>query len=367
MSTRIMMLITGLTLGGAETQALRIMTGLARRGYRLRVVSMLPPRAYTDEFAAAGIDVLRLDMTRGKPRPYDLIRARNLIAAWRPHTLLNFMHHAILLGRLAGRWAGCDRIVSSIRNMHLGGQTRRWALKATRSLDTMTTTNSRLAAEDFVARGIVSPKRMVYIPNGIDLSEYGSQARRAEIRNELGVKDGEFLWLSVGRLETQKNHAALIDAFATLPVERHILAIVGIGPLRADLERRALGHGVAGRVRWLEWRRDVPDLMVASDALVSSSLWEGTPNVVIEAQASGRPVVATDVGGVREVVTHRIGGLIIPPNDVPALSLAMRELAGIDPTERLGMGLAGRNALESRYGLERVLDAWEQILTEDKT
>ncbi len=118
------------------------------------------------------------------------------------------------------------------------------------------------------------------------------------------------------------------------------------------------------KVRFLGVRRDVPDLMNAADAYVMSSAWEGMPMVLLEAEACGLPVVATDVGGNSEVILNNKSGYIVPPGDSEALAAAIVKMMALSEAERRAMGRAGRAHIEANYSLERVVDQWEELYRE---
>jgi len=139
-------------------------------------------------------------------------------------------------------------------------------------------------------------------------------------REHLGLEPGERLVLTVGRLVEQKNHGLAIRALARVPDA--VLAIAGDGPLRPSLERVAAEEGVNGRVRFLGVRPDVRALMGDADAIVLSSRWEGLPLSALEALASGTPLVATDVRGLRELVTDGQDALLVP-EEPEALAAAL--------------------------------------------
>jgi len=142
-------------------------------------------------------------------------------------------------------------------------------------------------------------------------------------RAELGLEPGTQLVLAVGRLVEQKNHELAIRAIASVPDT--VLAIAGDGPLRPHLERVADEEGVDGRVRFLGVRPDARALMGAADAIVLSSHWEGLPLSALEALASGTPLVATDVRGLRELVVDDQDALLVP-EEPEALAAALRRV-----------------------------------------
>ena len=361
MSRRIVFFITGLGLGGAEAQTVRVVERLRGGGRDVRVLTMLDPTAHTDRLDAAGVPWSSLGMRRGRGGPSDLIVTRRVLRDMRPSVLVNFMHHAIVLGRIAGRMAGVPRIISSIRNANLGGVGRRAVLTVTGGLDDVTTTNSRCAAGAFVKKRVVPAGKMVYVPNGIDLDGFGTDVAgsRRRVRAELELAEDEFVWIAVGRLEKQKDYPNLLEAFAGLESK---LLVVGAGPDQQDLVERAHRLGLADRVRWLGRRTDVPRLLAAADGMALASAWEGTPNVVIEGQATRLPIVATDVGGVREVVADGRTGFVVPAGNAIAFREAMARLEQFPAMERRAMGEHGRDVVESEYSLTAVVAMWENLM-----
>ena len=363
----IIFLITGLAYGGAETQLVNLAIRLKERGWDVRVVSMLPPQAFTEELKEAGIPLATLNMRRGVADPRAVFRLVKILREWRPQILTSFMFHANLLGRLAGRLAGIPVNVSSIRNENFGGLWRDRIIRLTDWMGDVTTTNSKLAADNLIKRGVVPRERIRVIPNGLVLDKFTVKySNRPEFRQQLGVAEGDFLWLAVGRLEEQKDYPTLLQAFKALMQGGHKtqLRVAGQGPLLEDLRQQTVGLGIADYVVFLGLRRDIPLLLDAADGFVLSSAWEGLPNVVMEAMAATKPVVATSVGGVPELVQEGVNGYIVPPGDSEALAAAMVKMMTLPEAERRAMGRAGRAHIEANYSLERVVDQWEALYQE---
>ncbi len=320
---RTVLVTNGLARGGAETQLVRLAAALRARGDAVRILSILPTAAFADEVAALGVGVTVL-APGARPGAAALVAAAVAdLRRDRPDVLVSFVYQADVLARVAGRLAGVPVIVSSLRDERAGAgaqggraRARELLLRATDGLATLTTTNSTAAAERFARRGVVSPRRLRVVPNGLDAGAVArGSAVRDRVRAVLGAPPGALVWLAAGRLAAQKDHATLLGALAARPGER--LWIAGEGPLRAELERRAADLGVADRVALLGLRDDLPDLLAGCDALALSSAWEGLPNVVLEAMAAARLVVATRVGGVAELVREGVTGALCPPATCP--------------------------------------------------
>jgi glycosyltransferase involved in cell wall biosynthesis len=172
------------------------------------------------------------------------------------------------------------------------------------------------------------PRRVRVVLNGIDPREF----RRAEdvasrIRASLGADPGDVVLGAVGRLERQKRFDVLLDAMKLLLAHRPRLRlfVAGDGSLRRDLEDQVRRLGLADRCQLLGHRPDVCEVYQAFEVLVQSSDYEGTPTVLVEAMALEIPVVATDVGGTRELLQQGIHGLLVPPRDPAALAAAIEK------------------------------------------
>jgi glycosyltransferase involved in cell wall biosynthesis len=214
-----------------------------------------------------------------------------------------------------------------------------------------------------VELGRARPDRVQFMPNGLDLEHFRPDpVEREAARVSLGV-GGRFVWLAAGRIEEAKDYPNLLRAVAALADRRPdvLLLIAGQGTLEGEVRALAVELGLAERVRFLGIRPDIASLMNAADAYAMSSRWEGMPLVLQEAAAVGLPVVATDVGGNAEVVCQGESGYLVPAKDPPALAAAMLEVMGLSPSRRHEMGQRGRSHVESRFGMEQVLDRWEAL------
>jgi glycosyltransferase involved in cell wall biosynthesis len=362
---RIMLVTNTLVRAGAEKQLVNLALGLRRVGHDVAVLTILPPEAHTETLERAGIALFR-----AKPVPpvrglASILSARAVMRRWRPDVLVSFVYQANVLGRVAGRLAGVPAVVSSMRNEWFGGTGRRRDLimRLTDPLATLSTTNSAIAAERIVARGVTTADRLVVIPNALDVDDLVPTRERAEVRDQLGVAHGEFLWLAVGRLEAQKDFATLVAAFGLVEHLAHMrLAIAGDGSERRRLEQMVRHMGLDDRIALLGLRDDVVDLMHAADGLVASSRYEGLPNVVMEAMAAALPVVATDVGGTPELVEDGITGLLVPPASPMRLAAAIDRIAALPAEARIAMGEAARCSVIERGDAASVLGQWVELL-----
>jgi glycosyltransferase involved in cell wall biosynthesis len=182
------------------------------------------------------------------------------------------------------------------------------------------------------------------------------------MREEMGAGD-EFIWITAGRLAPAKDYPNLLRAFA-LVTKSHALTqlwVAGEGDADEVSQLTALAEelGSRGRVRWLGLRRDMPALLDAADGFVLGSAWEGMPLALGEAMAMEKPVVATDVGGVREMAGD--AGAIVPSKDPESLSKAMLELMRSTAAARAALGRSGRERIQSRFSIDAKADEWEPL------
>jgi glycosyltransferase involved in cell wall biosynthesis len=219
--------------------------------------------------------------------------------------------------------------------------------------------------QQLVRRG-ADAARVTVILNAIDPDQFRRRpGRRAGVRAELGYDDRDLVIGAVGRLEPQKRFDLLLEALARLRGRWPALqvAIAGDGSLRAELAARAARLDVADRCAWLGHRDAVGDLHHAFDLFVQSSEYEGTPNAVLEAMAMETPIVATDVGGTRELVGDRVHALLVPPRDPDSLAGAI-DAALSDPAAARHRAVAARRRVEMELSFPARTRALESVYEE---
>jgi glycosyltransferase involved in cell wall biosynthesis len=351
---KVLLLTTGLALGGAERQVMLLAKGLRERGWSTKVVSMLPPLALVGELEAADVQVISLAMRPGVPDPRAVLRLARILRRWRPQVLHSHMVHANLLARVTRLVAPVPVLISTAHSVFEGPRWREWAYRLTDPLCSLTTNVSQVAVDRYTQVGAVPESKILYVPNGIDTER---------ISPRVGEAAGRFLWLAVGNLRPPKDYANLLTAWDR--VHRHpcapLLWIAGEGDCRATIERLAAHGGYGDSVRLLGARDDVPQLMRQAHSFVMSSSWEGLPMALLEASAAALPIVTTAVGGTADVVCDQESGFVVPPRDPDSLADAMLRMMELAPRTRMEMGRCGRERVCLRYGIERVLDTWENL------
>jgi glycosyltransferase involved in cell wall biosynthesis len=361
---RILFLSTSMGMGGADQQLLSAAQVLRTRGHEVLIVSLTPLGPMGLEARSLGIPTESLEMRRGVPDPRGLVRLLRLARTWRPDVLHSHMFHANLMARALRLLIPVPIMVSTIHNIYEGGPLRMAAYRLTNGLVDHITIISEAAANRFITEGIVPRELLTVVPNGIDTDRMQNVApgTRESLRRALGLGD-EFVWLAVGRFEDAKDYPNMLRGFAQVHA-RHpqvVLLLVGRGSLQPETEALTQSLGLAAAVKFLGVRRDVPEVMSATDGYVMSSAWEGMPMVLLEAAAAGLPIVATRVGGNQEVVRDEETGFLVPARDPEALARAMSRLMGLSVTQRRSMGNQGQEHVRVNYGLNRVAERWEQV------
>lgn len=199
----------------------------------------------------------------------------------------------------------------------------------------------------------IPAEKISVIANRVDASRYRKSDRRDALRGSLGFAGSHHLMTVVATLKTQKGHAVLLSAMAEIAGKHpHLrLLIAGDGELRGELEAQTRELHLENQVHFLGTRQDIPDVLAASDSFVLPSLWEGLPMALIEAMASGLPVVATEVSGTREVMIPNETGLLVPPGDAPRLAQAMDFILS-NPDRARAMGAAARQRVEAHFSAQ---------------
>ncbi|NNE10433.1 MAG: glycosyltransferase, partial [Gemmatimonadetes bacterium] len=264
---------------------------------------------------------------------------RDMLATWQLYRMLRRRRYDIvhthsskigIIGRLAARFAGVPHVVHTAHGWgfhdHMAGWLRwiyvsleKLVLPMTDQLVTVSDETTRVG----LAAGIGRAEDYALIRSGIPTGEFhADEARGAEVRAELGIANDRVVIGTVGRLSPQKNPLDFVRVAAAVCAkhERAHFVSIGEGPLRAEVEAAIREAGLEGRISLLGLRDDVPDLMRAMDLYIMTSLWEGLPRVVVQALATGVPVISYDVAGTKEIVRDGKNGFLVPPGDWESLA-----------------------------------------------
>ena len=351
-------------LGGAERMIVGLAEELRRRGHR--VVPIVPRDEKRgvwlyDTLSARGFAPEAFHMTS----PYDWRLFRQLASIIRQRQVDVLHSHEFYMGVAGGLVAkvlGRGHVITMHGSHYFAERKlRARALRFVAKLgDGIVGVSAATAKELHDVLGL-GPDVVHRIDNGIAF-EAGDAAAP---RRELGLRDGEQLILSIGRLSPEKGHAVMVKALAELAASADGVppwraAIAGGGPEEAPVGALVESAGLGARVRLLGRREDVSSLHAAADIFVLPSLSEGLPLALLEAMNAGAAIVASDVGGIPEVVTHGETALLCPPGDPSALAATIRRLLG-DPGERKRLGAAARRLVRERYDIAKMVDQYERL------
>jgi glycosyltransferase involved in cell wall biosynthesis len=306
-------------------------------------------------------------------RPRDikaLLRLYRILRLECPQIVHTHTAKAGFLGRLAARLAGVPVVVHTYHGHILHGYygpLKSWLLlQMERGLGRITdrlVTVSASVKEDLIAYRVAPAEKISVIPLGLDLKPFfDCLSLKGEFRGELGLDPGVRLVGILGRMFPIKNHRLFLESAARAAEQETNVrfVIVGDGILRSEMERYAQDLGIHQKVTFTGWRRDLPRIYADLDLLVVSSDNEGTPVSAIEAMASGRPVVATRVGGLPDLVHDGETGYLVPAKQPEALAAAMLKL--IRNSQRAEqMGRAAQLSVKERFSLNRLVSDTEGL------
>ncbi|MDR3647635.1 MAG: glycosyltransferase [Acidimicrobiales bacterium] len=363
---RVLLLIKGLGLGGAERLLVDVVAARDRERFDYEVAYVLAAQdALVPAMEATGVPVHDL----GGSASADLrwtAALRRLLVRGRFDVLHSHLPYTAALGRLVAltlpRRSRPVLVYTEHSLWNKAAVVTKAFNRATVGVDQALVVVS-VAARDALPVTLRSRARVVV--HGVDRTRFTPllkqrTALRRVVRDELGVADDEVLALTVANLRSEKGYDVLLEAArltvaAGAPVR---FFSVGRGPLLADLERAADAGGLAGHLRFLGARTDTPRLMAGADLFVLPSHQEGLPVALMEAMSAGLPVVATTVGGVPDVITDGVEGLLVPPGRAELLAEAVQRLAR-DPAlrTRLADASSQRSALFDVRGAARAIES----------
>jgi glycosyltransferase involved in cell wall biosynthesis len=199
--------------------------------------------------------------------------------------------------------------------------------------------------------------KITVICNGVDVKRYHRPVDKIGVRDQLGLKADADLISVVATLKEQKGHRYLVEALPSIVPQHpdlHVL-FIGDGELREELQAQVERLNLGDHVHFLGNRSDVPELLAASDLFVLPSLWEGLPMALLEAMASGLPIVATEVSGTVQAMIPNETGILVPPGDAQQLAQAIEQLFS-DPAQAQAMGAAARRRVQEEFSAQKQAD-----------
>lgn len=356
---RVLVLIKGLGIGGAERLIAEGATNWDRRRFDYRVAYFLPWKdQLVDEVAGRGVKVDCLGSNRGLG-VLAYRRLRSLISEWRPDIVHCHLPTTGILARLA---TGRPVVYTEHNIAGSYRQPTRLVNRLTYGRNAAVIAVSEAVAESLV--GYPGPTPRV-IPNGVSVSV--SPTEIEEVRSELGLEPGQDLVVHVGNIRPHKGHENLIRATRHIVAKDPNVLVVSVGAEKYDgdlvrVRESASSAGVSEHIRFMGRRENARTFLAAADVVVNPADVEGLPLAILEALALGRPVVATAVGGVPSVVMDRVTGLLVPPGDPEALAVGVLE--ALDSPDAKSWGQAGSDLVAAGYGIARMIADYEKLYGE---
>jgi glycosyltransferase involved in cell wall biosynthesis len=362
---RVLCVIPSFITGGAERIVLDLMHFLDRQRFDIATISLFPysGMVFEREAADAGLQVFYLSKRIG-PSLNILTQLNSVVRAFRPdvlHSHLYIMHYVLPVCL----WNNVPVRVHTLHNPVDIKMPEKWRQMLYRSafqrfnFRPISISSSVRAS----ARALCDPIESPIIYNGTDTSRFRNNTNeRLAWRAGHSVAPDAWVYVNIARLHRQKNHRLLIEAFRDVVehIPHALLLLVGSGAQRAEIEQQVAALGLQQKVLLLGDRRDIEDILNASDALVSTSDCEGFGITVVEAMAAGRPVVATAVGGVPESMAHGKTGFLVPPGDRQQLVKAMLVLHANQDLARW-MGDQGRRVAREKFDVREMARQYGQL------
>lgn len=364
---RVTFVVPDLAAGGAERHVTTLVEHLDPARVQARVVCLGEQGALFAD-AAAWVPATAYGHSK-RQMLRSVWRLARELRATRTDVVVLRGYSAEIVGRLAAVLARVPHRVIWVHNSSDLGERGRVRALSDRVLGPVTSAWFGVAEQQrgYLTGELGFPAERVHIIyNGVDPALHrpaADGAVRDRVRAGLGLADDEVAIGILAAMRPEKDHATLLRAAARVVAEdeRARFVLVGDGALRPDLERQAVQLGLGDRVVFAGYRSDVSDVLEALDVFVLSSWSECLPMSVLEAMASGRPVVCTDVGGIPEVVEEGRSGFLVPPRDEVRLAGRLLELVR-SPELRHGLGTRGRERIEADFTLARSVRETERVL-----
>ena len=363
---KILQIVDGFRMGGAENKLWELVERLDPAKYQNLIANVGPAGPLEERFLKLGVPVFQCQ----RRHRFDLTPFRQIhkiVKARRIDIVQTTLFWADFVGTLAARAAGAPVVISwetvshEDNPYHHPWQRRAGYRLAMHFADKVVAVSHEIKQSLIRRRGL-HPDKIEVIHYGVDLEKFHPN-EKANKRNELGFTDGEIAIAIVARLEEVKGHRYYLEAFSKAASKHPNVStiLVGDGSCRPALEKMAQEAGLNGRLRFLGIRHDISEILNAVDLLVLPAIaGEGLPNVVLEAMACGKPVIATAVGGTSEAVRHGENGFVVSPKDIAAMQNALNELL----SNRAKISQFGKNSraiAEKEFSLQKQIADFENL------
>jgi len=375
-------IITRLDKGGSAENTFLTLKGLDKSRYEVSLIAGPvedPSQDRRNQIEESGVSYIQVPQLRRNINFFfdfpALLKIRRLLKRDKPDIVHTHTSKAGLLGRLAARLAGIPSIIHTPHGHVFFGyfgalKTKMFVLLeklASRITDKIIALTPREKA-DYLRYKVAEEDKLVVIPSGIELHkcQYPPKEERSKLRRELGIPDRSAVVGTAGRLVPVKGSGFLLQAVGQVISEHPdtYLVFAGDGPLRKNLAKDAVDMGLAKKIIFTGWRDDMARVLSVFDVFCLPSLNEGMGRVLVEAMALGKPVVASDAGGIPDLIIPGKNGILVPPQDPEELARQIRFLIE-NREEREKLGRAGKemaSAYSDEVMVKKIAELYEKAL-----
>ena len=367
---RLLHVVDGFRMGGAENKLAELIERLDRQTFDQYLANVGPDGPLYERFKSTGVPIYQCQR-RNRFDIKPILKLKKLMHEKQIDIVQTTLFWADFSGILAAKLARVPVVLSWETVTHEGDPyhyklQRKIGYKLAMKFASGIIAVSHEIKDSLIRRRGIPPDMIHVIHYGVDLNTFSLNGNPGKKREELGFSHDQIVIGIVARLEAVKGHKYFIEAFHQLaPKYRQMYAVlIGDGSQKENLKKLVDKYQLQDRVRFLGIRRDIPELLHAIDIFVLPSIaGEGLPNVILEAMACGKPIVATRVGGTPEAVLDGENGYVVPAGDPAALASALQDLLD-DAEKRKQFGLRSRQLVEEHFSLQKQLSSFEALYVE---
>lgn len=365
---KILFFIDSLGRGGAQRQMVELARNLDRERFEPVVLIYFDIQQLRKDLDDAGVPVFLIEK-KSKFDPIFLIRLVCFFREEKPDILQSYLNTANVWARLAGWLAGIRVIVTSERSGNVGESLIRVFLERfLRRVTTLTISNSEFVKDILVNKIGIAPEQVKVVFNGVDIARFNnaSETSISKLKSQFNINDNCFVLTLVGRIAPEKNHQCLIKAMSLLYPIRTKTKVLFVGnehdiDLKKELISEITTKNLDDIFIFCGPQENMAAVYAISDVVVLPSLWESFPNVIVEAMAAGKPVIASDISDNSKIIKHADTGFIFPNDDAVKLANYIKKIM-VDDKENINkMGLAGHAHVCSNFSIEKMTNAFQNL------
>jgi glycosyltransferase involved in cell wall biosynthesis len=352
-------------IGGVQQQLLSLLKAYNRERFNPIFCCLGPKQEMGKEIEGIGIEFISLNKLRyNRFSPGIVLELHRLMKIKQIHVVRTHRYRSNLYGRLAAFSSGVPVIIASVHDNYRTDKrpNRRIMNRILSKITDKIVAVSEDVKEDIIRYDRIDPSKLQVIPNGIDVERFNPEKNTSNIRKEFPLEEDDIVIGFIGRIVPAKGLEYLLNALPYLKEEfKSIkLLIIGEGSLVEKLKEKAKKNNIFDNILFTGVRRDIPEILASIDIFVMPSTAEGLPNSLLEAMAMGKPVVATEVGGIPELIKNGRSGLLVPPRNPEALATAIKDLITNDQLAAK-MGQAARNFVLNNYSIVEIAQKWQTL------